>query len=201
MLSDRKSADEKLRDDIARLDRLISDIANASRLDAELSRAEAVPIDIGWLLGALADIYRGHESATAPRAEVVLAPVTGKLVVRGVGTRLVQVLQNLIDNALSFSPPDKSIVLSAVPSGRMVRILVEDNGPGIPDNKLTAIFDRFYSERPKAEKFGTHSGLGLSISKQIVEAHRGTLWAENRRDAAGMVIGARFIVQLPMVGE
>ena len=80
-------------------------------------------------------------------------------------------------------------------------ILVEDNGPGIPENKLDAIFDRFYSERPKMEKFGTHSGLGLSISKQIVEAHRGTIRAENRKDESGMIIGARFTVQLPGVVE
>jgi len=189
-----------LRDDIDRLDRLISDIANASRLDAELSRAEAVPIDVGWLLGALADIYRG-QGGSLSRAEVVLTPVKDRLMVLGVGTRLVQVLQNLIDNALSFSPADQKIALSAVRVGRFVRILVEDSGPGIPENKLTAIFDRFYSERPKAEKFGTHSGLGLSISKQIVEAHRGTLWAENRRDPQGRVIGACFIVQLPVGGD
>ncbi len=78
-----------------------------------------------------------------------------------------------------------------------MQITVEDDGPGIPENKLQAIFDRFYSERPKAEKFGTHSGLGLSISKQIVEAHRGRIWAENRRDKDGKVTGARFIVVLP----
>jgi two-component system sensor histidine kinase ChvG len=107
----------------------------------------------------------------------------------------------LIDNALSFSPPDRKIMLSALRVGRYVHILVEDDGPGIPENKLGAIFDRFYSERPKTEKFGTHSGLGLSISKHIVQAHRGSIWAENRRDDRGNIVGARFVVQLPNAGE
>src|SRR6202041_2326970 len=100
-----------------------------------------------------------------------------------------QVLQNLIDNALSFTPAGKKIVITAMRVGRLVQITVDDCGPGIPENKLDAIFDRFYSERPKTEKFGTHSGLGLSISKQIVEAHRGTIRAENRKEN-GMIIGA-----------
>jgi two-component system sensor histidine kinase ChvG len=107
------------------------------------------------------------------------------------------VLQNLIDNAVSFSPPGSAVVVSLARDGRFVRITVEDSGPGIPENKREAIFDRFYSERPKAEKFGTHSGLGLSIAKQIVEANRGRIWAENRRDGQGKIIGARFVAILP----
>jgi len=190
-----------LRDDIDRLDQLISDIADASRLDAELSRTEATPIDIGKLLGTLVDIYHTPAANGAGRAEVTLAPVRERLVATLIGARFVQVIQNLIDNALSFSPLGSKIIMSAARAGRFVRIVVEDSGSGIPENKLDAIFDRFYSERPKEEKFGTHSGLGLSISKQIVEAHRGTIRAENRRDAAGNIIGARFIVQLPGVGE
>ena len=87
--------------------------------------------------------------------------------------------------------------LAARHDGRAVLVTVEDEGPGIPEDKLTAIFDRFYSERPPGEKFGTHSGLGLSISKQIVEAHRGRIWAENRKDSSGIVAGARFSVRLP----
>jgi two-component system sensor histidine kinase ChvG len=187
-----------LRDDVDRLDRLISDIANASRLDAELSRAEAAPVDIGRLLGALVDIYQTPRDAVK-HAAVVLEPMKERLMVMAVATRLVQVLQNLIDNAISFTPVDKRITLEATKVGRLVRITVEDFGPGIPENKLEAIFDRFYSERPKAEKFGTHSGLGLSISKQIVEAHRGSIRAENRRDDKGDIVGARFTVQLPGV--
>jgi len=190
-----------LRDDVDRLDRLISDIADASRLDAELSRAEAAPIDIGQLLGTLVDIYRTPMTNGSARAEVMLMPIRERMVAMLIGPRFVQVMQNLIDNAISFSPPGGKIVLSAARAGRLIRIMVEDSGPGIPDNTLEAIFDRFYSERPREEKFGTHSGLGLSISRQIVEAHRGALRAENRRDAAGHILGARFIVQLPGLVE
>jgi two-component system sensor histidine kinase ChvG len=186
-----------IRDDVNRLDRLISDISNASRLDAELSRAEAEPIEVGKKLAMLADYYHQSAQDGAPRAEVVLRPMPEPLWIKGVDLRLVQVFQNLIDNALSFSPSDGKVVLAGERDGRAIKVSVEDNGPGIPENKLEAIFDRFYTERPKTEKFGTHSGLGLSISKQIVEAHRGRIWAENRRDAAGNVIGARFVVRLP----
>jgi two-component system sensor histidine kinase ChvG len=109
----------------------------------------------------------------------------------------VQVLRNLIGNAHSFSPPRGRITLAAWPTGNVVEISVEDEGPGIPEAKLEHIFDRFYSERPQGEYFGQHSGLGLSISRQIVEALKGRISAENRRDATGAVIGARFVVRLP----
>ena len=184
-----------IRDDVDRLDRLISDISNASRLDAELSRDEAVSIDLSQVLGALVDLYQQPE---AGQATVVLQPLPERFTLIGVEVRLVQVFQNLIANALSFSPAGAQVVLSAMREGQAVRIMVEDSGPGIPANKLSNIFDRFYSERPKAEKFGMHSGLGLSISKQIVEAHRGRIWAENRISEKGEVIGARFIVRLPL---
>ena len=124
-------------------------------------------------------------------------PERGRLlIVPGIETRLSQVFLNLIANAASFSPPGGEIRLTARDDGRAALITVEDSGPGIPEDKLTAIFDRFYTERPVGEKFGTHSGLGLSISKQIVEAHRGMIWAENRR-AGDTVIGACFCVRLP----
>jgi two-component system, OmpR family, sensor histidine kinase ChvG len=108
-----------------------------------------------------------------------------ELIVPGIETRLSQVFLNVIANAVSFSPPLGEITLTARHDGRAVLVTVEDEGPGIPEDKRMAIFDRFYSERPPEEKFGTHSGLGLSISKQIVEAHRGTIRAENRTDANG----------------
>jgi two-component system sensor histidine kinase ChvG len=117
--------------------------------------------------------------------------------VQAVERRLVQVLRNLIGNAESFSPPGGTIMLRAKETGAMVEISVEDEGPGIPDGNLEHVFDRFYSERPAGESFGKHSGLGLSISRQIVEALRGRISAENRRDAAGRVAGARFVVRLP----
>ncbi len=116
----------------------------------------------------------------------------------GIEEPLVQVFRNLIANALSFSPPGGTIHIAAQRRGDRVEVTIEDEGPGIPEGKLEAIFDRFYSERPAGEKFGTHSGLGLSISKQIVEAHHGTISAENRRDLDGRVIGARFTVGLPV---
>ncbi|MDD3287415.1 MAG: stimulus-sensing domain-containing protein [Alphaproteobacteria bacterium] len=192
-----------IRDDVDRLDRLISDISNASRLDAELSRDEAVPININQMLLTLTDFYRVMSDPDVDKkhrkiAEVILAEMpTEKIIVRGVEVRLVQVLQNLISNALSFSPPHGCVMIGAKSYKGTVLVIVEDEGPGIPENKLTNIFDRFYSERPKSEKFGTHSGLGLSISKQIIEAHRGRIWAENILDAAGRITGARFVVQLP----
>jgi len=192
-----------IRDDVDRLDRLISDISNASRLDAELSRAQAEVIDVCQMLSTLTDFYNvtakaDDSSLPLERARVVLACVPDyRPMIMGIEVRIVQVVQNLISNAVSFSPPQGSVVVSSRQDGDYVTITVEDEGPGIPENKLEAIFDRFYSERPKSEKFGIHSGLGLSISKQIVEAHYGRLWAENRKDASGNVLGARFVVQLP----
>jgi two-component system, OmpR family, sensor histidine kinase ChvG len=118
-------------------------------------------------------------------------------VIAGIADRLVQVFRNLLANAISFSPPGGVIRLVAVRIGPTVRVSIEDEGPGIPANKEQAIFDRFYSERPKSEKFGLHSGLGLSISKQIVEAHGGAIRAENRVELDGTIRGARFIVQFP----
>ena len=186
-----------IQDDVERLDRLITDISDASRLDAELSRQELSPIDLRAMLAALADMHEATRCAGAPRLVLDLPP--GRpLIVPGIESRLSQVFINLIANAASFSPPDGEIRIRAVPDGRAVRIAVEDSGPGIPKDKLTAIFDRFYSERPVGEKFGTHSGLGLSISKQIVEAHRGRIWAENRIDGRGAAGGARFLIRLPV---
>jgi two-component system sensor histidine kinase ChvG len=183
-------------EDIQRLDRLISDISSASRLDAELARAEPAPVDLARLLGALVEVHRAADDQDQPQLQLDADPRAG-LVVAGIEDRMVQVFRNLIANAVSFSPPGGVIRLVAVRIGSTVRVSIEDEGPGIPGGKEQAIFDRFYSERPKAEKFGLHSGLGLSISKQIVEAHRGTIRAENRVERDGTVRGARFIVQFP----
>jgi two-component system sensor histidine kinase ChvG len=186
-------------DDVERLDRLISDISNASRLDAELSRLEIEPIDVAAMLRALADIHTETQGDGKPRLILDLAPARGRgLVVPGTESRLSQVFLNVIANAVSFSPAGGEIRVRAALDGRAVLVTVEDGGPGIPEDKLTAIFDRFYSERPAGEKFGTHSGLGLSISKQIVVAHRGQIWAENRYDPSGEVCGARFTIRLPL---
>ncbi|HEY1432165.1 MAG TPA: stimulus-sensing domain-containing protein [Stellaceae bacterium] len=183
--------------DVQRLDRLITDISDASRLDAELGRLELEPVDIAAMLGALVDVHEATRSDGSPRLVLAIAKSDRQLIVSGIETRLSQVFRNVIGNAVSFSPPLGEIRLTARHDGRGVLVTVEDQGPGIPEEKLTAIFDRFYTERPLGEQFGTHSGLGLSISKQIVEAHRGIIWAENRKGASGATIGARFSVRLP----
>ena len=186
--------------DVQRLDRLISDISDASRLDAELGRGELEPVDVTAMLAALVDVHDATRTDGSPRLVLAVANNDRELIVAGIETRLSQVFRNIIGNAVSFSPPAGEIRLSARHDGRAVLVTIEDGGPGIPEEKLTAIFDRFYTERPLGEQFGTHSGLGLSISKQIVEAHRGLIWAENRRHANGAVVGARFSVRLPTAG-
>ena len=184
-------------DDVKRLDRLISDISDASRLDAELSRAESEPVDIAAMLAILVEIHQTTAPADGVRLESRIEDAKD-LVVFGIEDRLVQVFRNLISNAISFSPAGGTILLRAWRDGPWVNIAVEDQGPGVPEDKLQAIFDRFYTERPKGEKFGTHSGLGLSISKQIITAHNGRIWAENLHEGGPgtAVRGARFTVAL-----
>ncbi|MBP2229942.1 two-component system sensor histidine kinase ChvG [Azospirillum agricola] len=191
-------------DDVQRLDRLISDISNASRLDAELSRAELEPVDIGAMLAMLADIQRAAEASEdggstgdGPRI-VIDVPDEERLIVPGLEGRLTQVFQNLIANALSFSPPGGTVRVTARRAGSLLRVTVSDDGPGIPEGKEEAIFERFYTERPAGEKFGTHSGLGLSISQQIVQAHDGLVDAQNRLSPDGRILGADFRVTLPL---
>jgi len=183
-------------DDVQRLDRLITDISDASRLDTELSRAELAELELDRLLAALVEVYR--TARTGAGYTLIFEPVTaGPFRVLGVESRLVQVFQNLLTNAFSFSPSGGAVTVRIRRDGDWVVATVEDEGPGIPDGSLSRIFERFYSERPEAERFGTHSGLGLSISRQIVEAHNGHIRAENRRDGNGRVQGARFVVSLP----
>ena len=192
-------------DDVARLDRLISDISDASRLDAELSRDPPSELDLRDVLSALVDIH-----AATSEVNIVMDVQPGSdLTICAFEDRLGQVFRNIITNAQSFSPADGRIVVAASRSnrrdGNVVMVTVDDEGPGIPEANLESIFRRFYSDRPttgpdgKAERLGTHSGLGLSISRQIVEAAGGELWAENRRDADGRIEGARFTVLFPAV--
>ena len=186
-----------IQDDVVRLDRLITDISDASRLDAELSRADLETVDLSQLLAALSEM---HNTTAADRN---LPPIQldclgdGPFCVQGIESRLVQVFRNLIGNAVSFSPEGGRIVLRLDRKGDLIESVVEDDGPGIPEGKLENIFDRFYTERPAGEQFGTHSGLGLAISKQIIEAHDGTIQAENRHDHNGQRKGARFVITLP----
>jgi two-component system sensor histidine kinase ChvG len=182
-------------EDAVRMDRLIGDISDSSRVDAELSRSVAEPVDVAPILSTLAELHAATRGEGDPTMEL---DAPARLVVRGVEGRLVQVFRNLLGNAQSFSPPNGVVRVRARPTGAMAEISIEDEGPGIPEAKLEGIFDRFYTERPSGERFGQHSGLGLSISRQIVEGLGGRIMAENRRKADGSIAGARFVVRLPV---
>lgn len=183
-------------DDVQRLDRLITDIAEASRVDSDLSKAETknfAPID---LLAQLLELYRPLAAARRVRLELLADP-TQHVILHGVPGRLTQVLRNILDNALSFSPPDGVITVEIKPNTAQTAIIISDAGPGIPPDRLDKIFDRFYTDRPSGEKFGQHSGLGLSIARQIIAAMGGVLLAENIIGGDGKTAGARFIINLP----
>ncbi|ATQ44405.1 stimulus-sensing domain-containing protein [Caulobacter mirabilis] len=184
-----------LKQDVGRLDRLVTDISNASRLDAELSRDEPRPIDLGRLLG---DIVAVYDSAAKPGDVTVrLTHPDQTISVAGRDGPLGQVFRNLIDNARSFSPAGGEVRVTLSHERGVARILVEDDGPGIPPDNLETVFERFYTSRPKGAAFGGNSGLGLSIARQIVDAHGGKVHAENRRGEDDAVVGARFTVTLP----
>lgn len=188
---------EIIQHDIRRIDRLISDISEASRLDAELSREELVPMDLGTLSATIIDLFNATGTQDGKRVTLSAGsagsagPEGGeKYPIAGSDRRLGQVLRNLIDNALSFSPEGGKVMLTLARTDEKVILTVEDEGPGIPEHSLERIFDRFHTDREG--DFGKHSGLGLSISKQIVEAHRGHLRAANREEG-----GACFTLELP----
>ncbi|NUH66562.1 sensor histidine kinase [Sulfitobacter sp. S0837] len=184
--------------DVRRLDRLVSDISNASRLDSELVKEEEEPFDLLQMLGNLGQ-YLG-EDAKAQGIDFITDLPAAPIIVHGLEARLAQVFVNLITNAISFCEDGDAIRVWARKRANRVLIVVEDTGPGIPDQALGKIFKRFYSQRPE-EHFGNNSGLGLAISKQIVEAHGGVIWAENIRpteaDITSEPLGARFVVGLP----
>ena len=185
--------------DVDRLDRLVSDISNASRLDSELVRDEEEPFDLLNLLGSLCE-HLGREASTKGIEFIVDLPEE-PITVMGLEGRLAQVFVNLISNAISFCEDGDAIRVWARKRDNRVLAVVEDTGPGIPEDALAKVFKRFYSERP-AGQFGNNSGLGLAISKQIVEAHGGVIWAENIRpteaDVTSDPLGARFVVGLPV---
>ncbi|QQO33783.1 sensor histidine kinase [Bradyrhizobium diazoefficiens] len=194
---------EVIEHDVKRLDRLISDISDASRLDAELQRQDAIPVDLRRLLGTLVAVANetklGHDVAVEARFEG--RSPTDIFAVTGHDSRLGQVVSNLLSNAQSFSEAGSKVRLTCRRVRGEIEIVVDDDGPGIRDDALERIFERFYTDRPH-QGFGQNSGLGLSISKQIVDAHGGRIWAENRagpadEDGAPTVAGARFVVRLP----
>jgi two-component system sensor histidine kinase ChvG len=184
---------EIVRDDVHRLDRLITDISEASRLDAQLSRATFEPVDLGQMIAGLID---QRNTRGLPRGlRLVFDRKPGdSLVVLGEGARLERVFENLIENAMSFSPDNGLITISGGREGRMLAIRVEDEGPGVPEESREAVFRRFHSVRPETEAFGQHSGLGLAIARTIVEGHQGSIAVESREDRLD---GARFVVRLP----
>ena len=184
-------------DDVHRLDRLITDISDSSRLDTELSREKFMAIDIGKLLLAFYELRTSQKKFDKKILNLDIMEGNAELLILGHEIRIVQVIDNIVDNAITFSPPHGNINIVLSADTRSVTITIDDQGPGIPKGKLDAIFDRFYSERPPTEKFGLHSGLGLSICKQITEAHNGEITAENRLDQQSITKGARFIITLP----
>jgi len=185
-----------LKQDIGRLDRLVTDISNASRLDAELARDTPRPLDLARLLSELIVFY----DATAKPGDIpvrLTAPGGGEAMgVSGREGPLQQVFRNLVDNARSFSPPGGTVRIHLDRQRGNVIATVEDDGPGMPPENLETVFERFYTSRPKGAAFGGNSGLGLSIARQIVEAHGGVIHAENRTEG-DKVLGARFVVALP----
>jgi two-component system sensor histidine kinase ChvG len=196
-----------VKDDVKRLDRLITDIADASRLDAELARARNNPVDVRRLLDTVISLANETRARGSTEVRLELAPLPKgmdeKTAYRVLGhdNRLGQVVRNLVDNARSFTRPGSEVRVRLRRTRRDVELRVEDEGPGIRPENLDKIFDRFYTDRPEGY-FGKNSGLGLSISKQIVEAHRGRIWAENRYgplpETGGErpVVGAMFIVRI-----
>ncbi|HEY0853173.1 MAG TPA: sensor histidine kinase [Bradyrhizobium sp.] len=194
---------EVIEHDVKRLDRLISDISDASRLDAELQRQDMTLVDLRRLLTTLASVANetrlGHDVAVEVRFEGRSSSDT--FAVPGHDSRLGQVISNLLSNAQSFSEPGKKVRITCRRVRSEIEIVVDDDGPGIRDDALERIFERFYTDRPH-QGFGQNSGLGLSISKQIIDAHGGRIWAENRpgpvdEDGQPTVAGARFVVRLP----
>ena len=192
-----------IQQDVSRMDRLITDISKASKVDANLARDTAQTLDAQEVIENITEFYAQTSSGDGPQLRNMTDIQSDDPVfIRAFETPFAQVLRNLIDNALTFSPVDGEVRIKAEldNQGERERIIitVDDDGPGIPEGNLETVFDRFYTERPKGAQFGSHSGLGLAICRQIITAHKGTIHAENRHSAAnGDVEGARFVVNVP----
>jgi two-component system sensor histidine kinase ChvG len=203
----REQLAQQIQSELKRLNRLITDVANASRLDAELARQQTEVLDLGESLTGLVAVLGDIHGSDGREIRLDIVPGPGgdrALLVKGHEGRLAQVVTNLIDNAASFSPENGTVRVRGRRIGSEIEIAVEDEGPGIPEDNLEKVFERFYSDRPEKDRtIGKNSGLGLSISREIVHAHGGRIWAENRTasssDAAGQptVAGARFVFRLP----
>jgi len=184
-----------VRQDVCRLDRLVVDIAEASRLDAELSRARFEPIDLGKLIESMLPLWEGRGGKDV--AIAFARPRLNTAIVSGDESRLARLIDNLVDNAISFSPEGGLVEIRASAVGEGVLVSIQDEGPGVPGDAREAIFHRFHSVRPE-EDFGRHSGLGLAIARAIVEGHGGSIEIEDRHDGRG---GARFVVRFPGITE
>lgn len=199
----RKEVVKQIQNELMRLNRLITDVSNASRLDAELARQQMGPVDITTVVASVTQIFKDILSGDSRRVETVIgvSPFDGAFLVNGHAGRLGQVITNLVDNAISFSPEGHAVTIYLRRTGPNVELAVEDEGPGIPDDRREIIFDRFYTDRPDTEVVrGKNSGLGLSISREIIRAHGGEISAENRDATAPSSdrrSGARFVVRLP----
>ena len=182
-----------IRQDVIRLDRLIGDISEAARTDAELARARFEPVDLGVLIGNIIASWEARRETGSVRLAFA-RPRRASTMVLGEPARLARAIENLIDNAISFSPPDGLVEVAATRVGDEIRVRIDDEGPGVPSEQREAIFNRFHSVRPLAESFGRHSGLGLAIARAIVEGHDGEIDVTDRDDAPS---GARFTITLP----
>ena len=219
---------ETIENDVSRLDRLITDIAKSSRLDAELAMGDLTALDIGEMLASIIGVFNDiHEDKDVEiKLDLKTIPLgSSEYTVLGHQDRLAQVLNNLIDNAVSFSPAGTSVWVRAGRMGKEIIVRIEDEGPGIPPKNIEKIFNRFYTDRPDPDAFGMNSGLGLSISRDIIAAHKGKIWAENRYAKATderdhndnskvgdisvsnandvlsenhKILGARFVIALPV---
>jgi two-component system sensor histidine kinase ChvG len=190
----RKQLIDVARHDVVRLDRLIGDISEAARTDAELARAAFEEVDVGALIEQLVSSWEPRRDRG--NARIAFArPRRKSAVVLGKPDRLARAIDNIIDNAISFSPPGGLVEIAAARVGDMVRIRIDDEGPGVPNEAREAIFNRFHSVRPEGENFGRHSGLGLAIARAIVEGHGGEIDVQDRDDAPS---GARFTICLPV---
>jgi two-component system sensor histidine kinase ChvG len=216
---DRERLVQIMRHDVLRLDRLITDISDASRLDSELARESRRPVNMAELLqtlcGAINDVHRDCKAKIDFQIKGVMRAIAlsdkSPFFIQGHEGRVHQVITNILDNAISFSPPDTKIRISCSldKKSKEVEIAFDDEGPGIPAENLERVFERFYTDRPEHEEFGKNSGLGLNISRQIVSAHNGRIWAENRiaspvqmKDgtcAPTRILGARFVIRLPAI--
>ncbi|MGI9407591.1 MAG: stimulus-sensing domain-containing protein [Hyphomicrobiaceae bacterium] len=204
----RASLTKTIEHDVRRLTRLIDDISNSTRLEAEMALSNAAPVDLSEILVTIAAMFNDswREKNRSIDVKIADAPLGSRAYfVTGHETRLAQVFTNLTDNALSFSPEGGVVAIGVRTDGSTITVTIDDSGPGVPEESLDHIFNRFYTDRPGgAESFGNNSGLGLSIAREIVETHKGRIWAENRtvpgaskRDETATVEGARFVVELP----